>query len=79
MKASVERIKFGKRIRLLRGKIGISQEELGFKAGLHRTCIGSIERGEQNVSMDNIIKLAKAFKIPLAEAKKIRHLSGDIG
>jgi len=70
MKASAERIKFGERIRSLREKIGMSQEEFGFKVGLHRTYIGSIERGEQNVSIDNIVKLAKAFRIPLSELFK---------
>jgi transcriptional regulator with XRE-family HTH domain len=41
----------------------LCQEELGFRAGLHRTYIGSIERGEQNISVDNIHKLARALKI----------------
>jgi len=67
MRASAERIQLGKRIRSLREKTGMSQEELGFKAKLHRTYIGSIERGEQNVSMDNIAKLAKVFRISLSE------------
>ena len=57
------RRQFGEKIRKLRKKLKISQEELGFRAGLHRTYIGSIERGEQNISIDNIHKLAKTFKI----------------
>jgi len=61
MRASAERIQLGKRIRSLREKTGMSQEELGFKAKLHRTYIGS------NVSMDNIAKLAKVFRISLSE------------
>lgn len=61
------RRKFGNRVRELRADMGLSQEELGFKADLHRTYIGSIERGEQNVSLDNIGKLAKVLKVKLAE------------
>lgn len=45
----------------------MSQEELGFKSGLHRTYIGSIERAEQNISVDNIHKLAKALKVSVKE------------
>ena len=61
------RKKFGKRVRLLRNSAKLSQEALGFKAGIHRTYIGSIERGEQNVSLDNIHKLAKALKVEVKE------------
>jgi transcriptional regulator with XRE-family HTH domain len=50
-------------IRLVRNKLGLSQEELAVKAGLHRTYIGSIERSERNVSVDNIEKLARALKV----------------
>lgn len=60
------RKKFGKRIRKIRLKVGLSQEELGFKANVHRTYIGSIERGEQNISLDNIARLAKTLKISLS-------------
>lgn len=57
------KIIFGKKLREIRREKGISQEELGFRAGLHRTYIGSIERGEQSVSVDNVYKLAKALKV----------------
>ena len=50
-------------VRLIRNKIGLSQEQLADEAGLHRTYIGSIERGERNVSIDNIEKIAKALKV----------------
>jgi len=59
------RAKFGKRVRDLRIKQGLSQEAFADIAGLHRTYVGSIERGEQNVSIDNIQRLAKALKISL--------------
>ena len=64
MRTTILRNKFAKKLRELRKQRGLSQEELGFRAGLHRTYIGSIERSEQNVSIDNIQKLAKALKVP---------------
>jgi transcriptional regulator with XRE-family HTH domain len=57
-------IKFGRRVRTLRHKQGISQEVLAEKSGLHRTYVGSIERGERNVSLINIQKIAKALNVP---------------
>ena len=50
-------------VRLIRNKLNLSQEQLASDAGLHRTYIGSIERGERNVSVDNIEKLAAALKV----------------
>lgn len=64
------RKQLAKRIRDLRKKVGMSQEELGFASGLHRTYIGSIERAEQNVSVDNIHKLAKGLKVTVEELFK---------
>ncbi len=64
------RKQFAKRLRALRKKANLSQEDLGFKAGLHRTYVGSIERAEQNISVDNIHKLAKALKIQVEELFK---------
>jgi len=61
------RKKFGKRLREIRKTAGLSQEELGFKANIHRTYIGAVERGEQNVSLDNIYKLAQALKVEMKE------------
>jgi transcriptional regulator with XRE-family HTH domain len=58
---------FGKRVRNLRKSKGYSQESFADAAGLHRTYIGSIERGEQNVSLDNIERIAKALKIQITE------------
>ncbi|HZE57306.1 MAG TPA: helix-turn-helix transcriptional regulator [Chthoniobacterales bacterium] len=51
---------FGENLRRQRKAMGISQEDLADKAGLHRTYIGSVERGERNVSIDNIERLANA-------------------
>jgi transcriptional regulator with XRE-family HTH domain len=60
-------IKFGNRVRELRKEKGISQEELAYRAGMHRTYVGTIERGEQNVSLKNIEKLAKALDVDMKE------------
>lgn len=53
--------KFWERIKELRKKQWISQEELAAKAGLHRTYISDIERWEKNLSLENIEKLANAL------------------
>lgn len=63
MKTTPARKQLGTRIRKIRKILGISQEELGFRSNLHRTYIGAIERAEQNVSIDNIHKIAKALKV----------------
>ena len=53
--------KFGEKVRELRTKKGISQEELAELSGLHRTYISSVELGKRNVSLINIYALAKAL------------------
>jgi len=57
--------RFGRRIRDLRTRLCISQEELAFRAGFHRTYVGMIERGERNITLSNMMKLANALKIRL--------------
>jgi transcriptional regulator with XRE-family HTH domain len=64
------RMAFGKRVRELRLNRGYSQETFADAANLHRTYIGSIERGEQNVSIDNIDKLAKSLKTSISDLFK---------
>ena len=54
---------FGIRVRKLRKDTGWSQEKFADECGLHRTYIGAIERGERNVSLNNIHAIAKALKI----------------
>ncbi len=58
---------FGERVRELRTMRGLSQEELAFKAGVHRTYLGGIERGERNPSLRNIAAIAKALGVNLSE------------
>jgi transcriptional regulator with XRE-family HTH domain len=53
-----------KKIREFRAERRISQEELAHLAGLHRTYVGSVERSERNISIDNIAKLAAALGVP---------------
>lgn len=56
-------IAFGLRLRNLRLNQNISQEELAELTALHRTYIGSVERGERNISFLNILKIADAFNV----------------
>lgn len=58
--------RFGHRLRELRQARGISQEELAFRAGLHRTYVSSAERGQRNVSLVNLEKLSEALEIEIA-------------
>ncbi|MEK7544972.1 MAG: helix-turn-helix transcriptional regulator [Patescibacteria group bacterium] len=63
--------KFGRRIKALRQQKGItSQMSLALKAGLDRTYVGGIERGERNVALRNLEKLAKAFGVSIEELFK---------
>ena len=57
----------GLAIRHKRVQLGISQEELAGLCGLHRTYIGSVERGERNISIDNMIKVSVALECQLSE------------
>jgi len=57
--------KFGEVIRELRKERSLSQEELADKADVHRTYVGMIERGEKNITIENIQKLAKALNVSL--------------
>ena len=59
--------RFGLAIKQRRQEIGISQEVLAERAGLHRTYIGDIERGARNLSLENIEKIAKALQISISD------------
>ncbi len=53
---------FGEHVRKARHKLDLSQEELAEECGLHRTYVGSVERGERNVSLLKIVAIAKALR-----------------
>lgn len=61
------RKEFGLRVRELRKDCGYSQEAFADECGLHRTYIGAIERGERNVAIDNIAKIAKALNVKVSQ------------
>lgn len=56
---------FGNSVRQVRITMGISQEELAHRAGLHRTYVGMIERAERNITLKNIEKIALALNVPI--------------
>lgn len=58
---------FGDRVRTLRRARGWSQEALAAEAGLHRTYVSSVERGQRNIALDNIHALADALGVPAGE------------
>lgn len=58
---------FGLAVRGLRNERGVSQERLAELAGLHRTYVGDVERGERNVSLVNIQRLARALGVRMAD------------
>jgi transcriptional regulator with XRE-family HTH domain len=61
---------FGDIIREKRKEKKMSQEDLAFKADLHRTYIGMLERAEKNITLENINKLAKALDLSVSELLK---------
>jgi len=63
----VIKVAFGQRLRDLRKAKGLSQEALALASDLDRTYVGGIERGERNVSLVNIEKIAKALGVPVRE------------
>ena len=59
--------KLGSRIRDLRARSGLSQEKLAFACELDRTYIGSVERGERNISVINLNKIANSLDVSLSD------------
>jgi transcriptional regulator with XRE-family HTH domain len=61
------RVRFGKALRQRRSTMGVSQEAFADLCGLDRTYVGGIERGERNVALVNLEKIAKALHLSLSE------------
>jgi len=64
------RVRFGKALRQRRNKLDVSQEAFADMCELDRTYIGGIERGERNVALVNIEKIAKTLRISVSELFK---------
>jgi transcriptional regulator with XRE-family HTH domain len=63
-------VKFGKKVREERTRLGLSQEGLAGRAKVHRTYIGMIERAEKNITLENIEKIAKALSLNIKDVFK---------
>lgn len=61
------RVRLAQRLRAERAARGISQEQLADMAGVHRTYVGSVERAERNISIDNIEQLASALGLDISK------------
>ena len=61
----------GKVIRDRRRELGLSQEQFGELAGMHRTYVGMVERGEKNITLTNIVKVGQALEIPASELLRL--------
>ena len=66
--------KLGKAIRAGRLALDYSQDGFAHECGLHRTYMGAVERGEKNISLNNIVKIATALDIPAATLLERAHL-----
>jgi len=64
-------VKLGEKIKKIRKEKGLSQEQLATKSKLHRTYISDIERGDRNVSIRNIEKIAKALGVTISDLLSI--------
>lgn len=60
-------IEFGKRVRELRNKTGLSQEKFALKIGMDRTYYASVESGKRNIALINIEKIAVGLGVSLSE------------
>lgn len=64
-------IKFGRAVKERREALGLSQEKLAAHSGLHRTYISDLERGNRNVSLQNILRLSEALSTTASELLSI--------
>jgi transcriptional regulator with XRE-family HTH domain len=61
------KLRFGAVVRAFRRRLGVSQEELAWRADIHRTYLADIERGQRNISLSSIVRLVRALSVSLAE------------
>jgi len=66
---------FGRQVKRYRKKRGISQEELASLSELHRTYVGAIERGERNVSLNNVEKIASSLDVLVVDLLQDQEVS----
>lgn len=64
MRITNPKLKFGLRLARLRKELGYSQEGLALECGMARSYLGGVERGQRNISLVNICRLAKTLKVP---------------
>lgn len=64
---AAHRLRLGKAIRNRRENLALSQEKLAELVDVHRNYIGLVERGEQNISIDRLVRIAKGLKSSLAQ------------
>lgn len=55
--------RFGSRVRAVRERLGLSQENLADRVGMHRTYLGGVERGERNIGLLNLLRIARALGV----------------
>lgn len=64
---SREQIALGRAVREVRARFGLSQEELGFRARLHRNYVGAVERGEINATFRTLLRLTVGLRVRLSD------------
>lgn len=64
------KLKLGETIKSFRQQASLSQEQLADLSSLHRTYIGSVERGERNISLENIVQIARALDVKPSDLLK---------
>lgn len=64
---SREQRALGRAVREVRGRRDLSQEELGFRARLHRNYVGSVERGEMNPTLRSLLRLTSGLRVRLSD------------
>jgi transcriptional regulator with XRE-family HTH domain len=68
---SREQLALGRAVREVRSRRDLSQEELGFRARLHRNYVGAVERGEINATFATLLKLTIGLRVPMSELVEI--------